>query len=149
MIKEMKEKEIKQKVIKEKEIEEKEIKEIEIKEIEMKEKELKEKVKNINEDTIKNNAILFHHGYTLSNDVLGSGTFSTVLAAYSNTLRTDVAVKVIQKVSGAKIFLTKFLPRELETMKALIHPNVITFLQAIETNIKVCISFFFVISKFK
>ena len=86
--------------------------------------------------------VLTHHGYTIKNEVLGKGTFSIVMSAYSDVLRCDVAIKIIEKVSGAKLLLTKFLPRELETMKNLVHPNIITFYQAIESNLKVSLHLF-------
>ena len=92
--------------------------------------------KIVDEDDI-NNKILLKYGYTMKNEVLGSGSFSTVVAAYSEKHQVDVAIKIIQKVSGAKVFLTKFLPRELQTMKELVHPNIIGYYKAIETNFNV------------
>ena len=98
---------------------------------------MKKKLATSGDNADEKNQILIQHGYTMYKDVLGVGAFSTVRTAYSNTHKRDVAIKIIPKVNGAKEFLMKFLPRELEIMRELVHPNVIAFLQAIETNVKV------------
>lgn len=46
----------------------------------------------------------------------------------------NVAVKIVSKFTAPSDYLKKFLPREIEVVKGLKHPNLIRFLQAIETT---------------
>jgi len=46
----------------------------------------------------------------------------------------QVAVKIVSKFQAPGEYLSKFLPREIEVVKGLKHPNLIRFLQAIETT---------------
>lgn len=54
--------------------------------------------------------------------------------AYSERHNTSVAVKIVSKFNAPSDYLKKFLPREIEVVKGLKHPNLIRFLQAIETT---------------
>lgn len=45
-----------------------------------------------------------------------------------------MAVKIVSKIQAPIDYLRKFLPREIEVVKGLRHPNLIRFLQAIETT---------------
>ncbi|ESO13025.1 hypothetical protein HELRODRAFT_63410 [Helobdella robusta] len=87
----------------------------------------------------KSFGVLSLYGYTVNNEVLGVGAYSVLHSAFSKTHETEVAIKVIPKIRGAKEFLTQFLPKELELMKELVHPNIVTFMQVIETNVKIYI----------
>ncbi|KAL1462739.1 hypothetical protein WDU94_014552 [Cyamophila willieti] len=51
----------------------------------------------------------------------------------------EVAIKIVSKVEAPADYLKKFLPREIEVVKGLKHPNLIRFLQAIETTHRVYI----------
>ena len=52
----------------------------------------------------------------------------------SKSKRRDIAVKIINKKKSPKDILTKFLPREIETLKAIEHENVVQLYEVIETE---------------
>lgn len=54
--------------------------------------------------------------------------------AHSEMHNGNVAVKIVSKYTAPDDYLKKFLPREIEVVKGLKHPNLIRFLQAIETT---------------
>lgn len=54
--------------------------------------------------------------------------------AYSNTRKEPVALKIIWKNRASKAFQKYFLPREIDIVKELRHPNIIRYFQYIETN---------------
>ncbi|XP_033174302.1 testis-specific serine/threonine-protein kinase 4 isoform X2 [Bombus impatiens] len=82
--------------------------------------------------------ILESHGYTLGKTI-GTGSYATVKIAKSNRHDCQVAVKIVSKFQAPGDYLKKFLPREIEVVKGLKHPNLIRFLQAIETTHRVYI----------
>jgi testis-specific serine kinase len=65
---------------------------------------------------------------------IGCGTYAKVKLAYSDALRTMVAVKIISKYNAPSEFLESFMPRELEIVRSIRHENIIRFYQSIETN---------------
>ncbi|PSN53221.1 Testis-specific serine/threonine-protein kinase 4, partial [Blattella germanica] len=62
-----------------------------------------------------------------------------VKVGHSERHDSNVAVKIISKFQAPPDYLKKFLPREIEVVKGLKHPNLIRFLQAIETTHRVYI----------
>ncbi|XP_024893543.1 testis-specific serine/threonine-protein kinase 4-like, partial [Temnothorax curvispinosus] len=66
-------------------------------------------------------------------------TCSRAQIAKSDRHDCQVAVKIVSKFQAPGEYLTKFLPREIEVVKGLKHPNLIHFLQAIETTHRVYI----------
>ena len=88
-----------------------------------------------NESTAKP-TVLDMHGYSVGKS-LGQGSYATVKEAYSKRHKTMVAIKIISKRKAPQDYLQKFLPREIEVVKLLKHPNLILFLQSIETNNRV------------
>lgn len=54
--------------------------------------------------------------------------------AHSELHGGNVAIKIVSKYTAPEDYLKKFLPREIEVVKGLKHPNLIRFLQAIETT---------------
>ncbi|KAG5329901.1 TSSK4 kinase, partial [Acromyrmex charruanus] len=82
--------------------------------------------------------VLESHGYTLGKTI-GAGSYATVKIAKSDRYGYQVAVKIVSKFQAPGEYLTKFLPREIEVVKGLKHPNLIHFLQAIETTHRVYI----------
>ena len=80
--------------------------------------------------------VLEMHGYRVGVS-LGSGSYATVKAAYSQKHRCKVAIKIISKRKAPQDYLAKFLPREIDVVKLLKHPNLVVFLQSIETNNRV------------
>lgn len=54
--------------------------------------------------------------------------------AYSNKQRKPVALKIIWKDRASDLFQTHFLPREIEIVKSLKHPNIVQHFQCIETS---------------
>ncbi|XP_043506038.1 testis-specific serine/threonine-protein kinase 4-like [Polistes fuscatus] len=82
--------------------------------------------------------VLESHGYAIGN-VIGVGSYATVKVAKSERHNCRVAIKIISKFQAPGDYLKKFLPREIEVVKGLKHPNLIRFLQAIETTHRVYI----------
>ncbi|KAI4897885.1 hypothetical protein NFI96_005014 [Prochilodus magdalenae] len=64
------------------------------------------------------------YGYTLGIS-LGEGSYAKVKSAYSELLKTNVAVKIINRNTAPQDFLDKFLPRELDILVALNHSNIV------------------------
>ena len=76
---------------------------------------------------------LHRRGYILGR-TLGSGAYAKVKSAHAVKLSKKVAVKIINKKTAPKDMLSKFLPREVETLKAVEHENVIKLHEVIETD---------------
>ncbi|CAG9861618.1 unnamed protein product [Phyllotreta striolata] len=83
-------------------------------------------------------SVLESHGYYLGKTI-GTGSYATVRVANSERHEGNVAIKIVSKFSAPADYLKKFLPREIEVVKGLRHPNLIRFLQAIETTHRVYI----------
>ncbi|XP_048512798.1 testis-specific serine/threonine-protein kinase 4-like [Athalia rosae] len=90
------------------------------------------------EKSDKKLTVLETHGYTLG-QTIGTGSYATVKVAKSERHGCRVAVKIVSKFQAPGDYLKKFLPREIEVVKGLRHPNLIRFLQAIETTHRVYI----------
>ncbi|XP_063217668.1 testis-specific serine/threonine-protein kinase 3-like isoform X2 [Bacillus rossius redtenbacheri] len=86
----------------------------------------------------KSPSVLEQRGYQLG-EVIGTGTYSVVQRAYSNKHKQNVAIKIITKANIPVDYLEKFVTREVSVVKGLKHPNIITFLEAIETTHRVFI----------
>lgn len=56
-----------------------------------------------------------------------------------------MAIKVVSKFQAPADYLKKFLPREIQVVKGLSHPNLIRFHQAIETTHRYGIYFYFTV----
>ncbi|XP_054016639.1 testis-specific serine/threonine-protein kinase 3-like [Hylaeus anthracinus] len=82
--------------------------------------------------------VLESHGYSIGKTI-GAGSYATVKVAKSDRHACQVAVKIVSKFQAPGEHLRKFLPREIEVVKGLKHPNLIRFLQAIETTHRVYI----------
>ncbi|XP_071091740.1 testis-specific serine/threonine-protein kinase 4-like [Haliotis cracherodii] len=65
---------------------------------------------------------------------LGNGSYACVKSAYDVNKRCKVAIKIISKRKAPEDYLQKFLPREIEVVRILRHPNLIKFHQVIETT---------------
>ncbi|XP_067652632.1 testis-specific serine/threonine-protein kinase 4-like [Haliotis asinina] len=65
---------------------------------------------------------------------LGNGSYACVKSAYDVNKKSKVAIKIISKRKAPEDYLTKFLPREIEVVRILRHPNLIKFHQVIETT---------------
>ncbi|XP_049288178.1 testis-specific serine/threonine-protein kinase 4-like [Anopheles funestus] len=74
-------------------------------------------------------------GYIVG-DVIGQGTFATVKTAYWSKLKAKVAIKILSKTSASAHVAQKHVPRELEVIRTLRHPNIIHFYEIIETNMR-------------
>ena len=68
---------------------------------------------------------------------LGEGSYAKVKSATSEKLGKKVALKIINKRKAPKDFQQRFLPRELEILKTLNHPNVIAMYEIMQFNGKV------------
>lgn len=82
--------------------------------------------------------ILEEHGYYVIRTI-GTGSFSKVKTAHSRTEQKIVAIKVVSKSHAPTDYLNKFLPREIDVVKGLDHPNIIKYLRCIETTRRVYI----------
>ena len=79
---------------------------------------------------------LKRRGYILGS-VLGEGSYAKVKWATSEKYGRKVALKIISKKKAPLDFQQKFLPRELEVMKMLDHPNIVRLYDIIHFNDKV------------
>ncbi|NXN41181.1 TSSK1 kinase, partial [Rhinoptilus africanus] len=72
-------------------------------------------------------------GYSLS-EMLGEGSYGKVKSAYSDRLKCNVAIKIINKKKTPQDFLERFLPREIEALKRLHHPSIIETYEIFESS---------------
>ncbi|XP_063221011.1 testis-specific serine/threonine-protein kinase 3-like isoform X2 [Bacillus rossius redtenbacheri] len=82
--------------------------------------------------------VLERHGYHLGR-VIGTGTFSTIQRAYSDSHQRNVAIKIINKSDIPRRYLETFVMREVDVAMRVNHPNIIRFYEAIETTRRVYI----------
>ena len=83
---------------------------------------------------------LLARGYFLMDrDLLGEGTYSKVKRAYSKLRGHDVAIKIVNRKIAPKDFLKRFLPRELEIIGQINHPNICKFYEVLDIGEKVFI----------
>uniref|UniRef100_A0A1Q3FI56 Putative catalytic domain of testis-specific serine/threonine kinase 4 n=1 Tax=Culex tarsalis TaxID=7177 RepID=A0A1Q3FI56_CULTA len=80
-------------------------------------------------------SVLESNGY-LVQKTIGTGAFSSVKKAFCKTLNHTVAIKIVSKQKATKEVRTKFLPREIELVRGLKHPNLIRFYECIETTMR-------------
>ncbi|XP_040321053.1 testis-specific serine/threonine-protein kinase 1 [Herpailurus yagouaroundi] len=78
-------------------------------------------------------AILKRRGYILGIN-LGEGSYAKVKSAYSERLKFNVAVKIIDRKKVPTDFLEKFLPREIEIQATLNHRSIIRTYEIFETS---------------
>ena len=90
-----------------------------------------DKVSSVNEEEE-----LRKRGYNLG-VTLGEGSYAKVKSAFSEKHQKKVALKIINRRKAPKDFQQKFLPRELEILKKLNHPNVILLYDIMHFNHKV------------
>ena len=77
-------------------------------------------------------------GYDLYN-VIGHGTYAKVKLGRSRVNGEKVAVKIIKIKETPLDFSTKFMPREIEIIKRLNHPNITCVREVIENDTKIFI----------
>ena len=78
-------------------------------------------------------SVLESHGFFLGT-TLGKGSYAIVKEAYSKRMKSKVAIKIISKAKAPVDYLQKFLPREVEVVKVVKHPNLVVFILGIETR---------------
>ncbi|XP_034498468.1 LOW QUALITY PROTEIN: testis-specific serine/threonine-protein kinase 1 [Ailuropoda melanoleuca] len=78
-------------------------------------------------------AILKRRGYIMGIN-LGEGSYAKVKSAYSERLKFNVAVKIIDRKKAPTDFLEKFLPREIEILPILNHRSIIKTYEIFETS---------------
>ncbi|XP_054262245.1 testis-specific serine/threonine-protein kinase 3-like [Macrosteles quadrilineatus] len=84
-------------------------------------------------------SVMDSHGYSLGK-IIGTGSYAIVKVAKSQRHSDEeVAIKIVTKTRAPKDYLVRFLPREIEVIKSLDHPNIVKFIQAIETPQRVFI----------
>lgn len=92
---------------------------------------LTDKVSNINEEEE-----LRKRGYIVGT-TLGEGSYAKVKSAYSERLAKKVALKIINKRKAPKDFQTRFLPRELNILQQIVHPNIVQLFEVMRFDQKV------------
>ncbi|CAI9157462.1 unnamed protein product [Rangifer tarandus platyrhynchus] len=78
-------------------------------------------------------AVLKRRGYIMGIN-LGEGSYAKVKSAYSERLKFNVAVKIIDRKKAPTDFLEKFLPREIEILAMLNHRSIIKTYEIFETS---------------
>ncbi|KAH1180292.1 testis-specific serine/threonine-protein kinase 1-like [Mauremys mutica] len=78
-------------------------------------------------------AILKKRGYVLGIN-LGEGSYAKVKSAYSDRLKFNVAVKIINKKKAPRDFLERFLPREIEILAKVNHRAIVKTYEIFETS---------------
>ncbi|XP_002742407.1 testis-specific serine/threonine-protein kinase 4-like [Saccoglossus kowalevskii] len=101
-----------------------------------KEKPVTERTSGTSSKVGKAASVLESHGFKLGK-TLGHGSYANVMWAHSAKHKIKVAVKIVSKKKAPEDYLVKFLPREIDVIKNLKHPNLICFLQSIETTSRV------------
>lgn len=92
---------------------------------------LTDKVSSLNEQDE-----LHKRGYVLG-VTLGEGSYAKVKSAFSEWVNKKIAIKIINKRKAPKDFREKFLPRELDILTTLDHPNVVKLYDIMQFNHKV------------
>ncbi|KAM6156519.1 testis-specific serine/threonine-protein kinase 1-like [Erethizon dorsatum] len=77
-------------------------------------------------------AVLRRRGYIMGIS-LGEGSYAKVKSAYSERLKINVAIKIINRKRAPTDFLEKFLPRELRVLTILNHGCIIKTYEIFET----------------
>ncbi|XP_053225029.1 testis-specific serine/threonine-protein kinase 1-like [Podarcis raffonei] len=77
--------------------------------------------------------VLKKRGYIMGIN-LGEGSYAKVKSAYSDRLKCNVAVKIIDKRKAPRDFLERFLPREIEMLARVKHPCIIKTYEIFETS---------------
>ena len=78
-------------------------------------------------------AVLKRRGYIMGIN-LGEGSYAKVKSAYSERLKFNVAVKIIDRKKAPAAFLEKVLPREMEMLAMLNHRSIVTTYEIFETS---------------
>ncbi|KAM6155938.1 testis-specific serine/threonine-protein kinase 1-like [Rhynchocyon petersi] len=78
-------------------------------------------------------AVLKRRGYIMGIN-LGEGSYAKVKSAYSERLKFNVAVKIIDRKKAPTDFLEKFLPREIEILAMLNHHSIVKTYEIFETS---------------
>ena len=77
---------------------------------------------------------LHRRGYILDgSNTLGSGAYAKVKVGTSLKMNQQVAIKIVNKLSTPKEVVERFLPREIETMKAVDNEHIVKLHEVIET----------------
>lgn len=69
-------------------------------------------------------SLLREEGY-LPGATLGSGAYAKVKEAFHTQKKTMIALKIIDLIKAPENLMNKFLPRELDALRVIDHPNVI------------------------
>ncbi|KAI6181861.1 Testis-specific serine/threonine-protein kinase 2 [Aphelenchoides besseyi] len=77
------------------------------------------------------------NGIQLGQTILGTGSYSTVILGFSDRLNCAVAVKKIDRRTRSE-YVQRFLPRELNLVMHLNHPNILKVYNIIRTGAHVC-----------
>lgn len=77
---------------------------------------------------------LHRRGYILDGgNTLGTGAYAKVKVGTALKMNTQVAIKIVNKLSTPKEVVERFLPREIETLKAVDNEHIVKLFEVIET----------------
>ncbi|ELU04709.1 hypothetical protein CAPTEDRAFT_111818, partial [Capitella teleta] len=78
-------------------------------------------------------------GFTkyIAGDIIGVGSYAKVKIAYAEKFKQSVALKIVDQNKAPVSFLKKFLPRELNVLSKIHHPNIIQFYECFSHGAKI------------
>ncbi|CAF1540663.1 unnamed protein product [Rotaria magnacalcarata] len=77
---------------------------------------------------------LLQLGFRINEKLIGTGSYAKVKRCIREIDNKEFAVKIIDRDKAPSDFVSKFLPRELDIIRTLDHPNIIKVQQILETK---------------
>jgi serine kinase len=77
--------------------------------------------------------LMSDQGYDYIGDI-GSGAYADVNLFWAYSLKKTVAIKIINKNNAARDFVKNFLPREIDILQKVKHPNIISVYEILATS---------------
>ncbi|CAF3357675.1 unnamed protein product [Rotaria sp. Silwood1] len=77
---------------------------------------------------------LLQLGFRINEKLIGTGSYAKVKRCIREIDNKEFAVKIIDRDKAPSDFVTKFLPRELDIIRILDHPNIIKVQHILETK---------------
>lgn len=77
--------------------------------------------------------LLAEQGYDLIGEI-GEGAYSKVKLFYSHCLKQPVAIKIINSHQAPRDFVKNFLPREIDILQQIKHPNIVNIYEILATS---------------
>ncbi|CAF1518363.1 unnamed protein product [Adineta ricciae] len=77
---------------------------------------------------------LLQLGFRISEKLIGTGSYAKVKRCTRETDNKEFAVKIIDRDKAPSDFVSKFLPRELDIIRTLDHPNIVKVAHILQTK---------------